>query len=145
MPNSFIVIGNIGSDPELRWMPSGKPVCNFSLATHAGKDENGERRTTWVDIAVMGDRAEVASKVLRTGQFIECHGYCETRMFEKKDGSSGCNLRMTVFNVKIRPTNTPFVEIDDSNNGDNQLKVDDEIINEDIESIPEPETKAKSK
>jgi single-strand DNA-binding protein len=68
-----ILIGNLGSDPELRDLGQGKVVCNFSVATnYRWKDSDGNRveKTTWFKIAVWGRQAELCKKHLCKGSFV---------------------------------------------------------------------------
>src|SRR5206468_5227774 len=68
--NKVILVGNLGSDPEMRYTPSGQGVCEFRVATNESwNDKNGQRqeRTEWHRIIVWGKRAEVCSKYLSKG------------------------------------------------------------------------------
>ena len=63
--NKVILVGNLGADPELKYTPSNRPVCNLSLATNeVFKDKSGQRqeRTEWHRVTVWGDQAENCSK-----------------------------------------------------------------------------------
>ena len=65
--NKCIFIGNLGRDPEIRYMPNGDAVANFSIAcTEKYKDKNGEKqeKTEWVRIAIFGKLAEIAGEYL---------------------------------------------------------------------------------
>ena len=69
--NKVIIVGNLGSDPDTRYMPSGSAVTNLSIATsESWKDkETGEQkeRTEWHKIAMFGRLAEIAAEYLRKG------------------------------------------------------------------------------
>lgn len=82
-----ILIGNLGSDPEVRFMPNGNAVCNFNLATSdSWKDkETGERvtRTEWHRISIFGKLAEIAGQYLRKGSKVYIEGRNQTREWEK--------------------------------------------------------------
>ena len=65
MLNKVILIGNLGRDPEVRYLPSGDAVANFSIATSENwKDRNGQRqeRTEWHNISMFGRLAEIAGQ-----------------------------------------------------------------------------------
>jgi single-strand DNA-binding protein len=66
--NKFIGIGNLGKDPEMRFMPDGKAVTNFSIAiSEKYKDKSGEAKevTEWVNVAFFGKLAEIAGEYLK--------------------------------------------------------------------------------
>lgn len=85
--NKVIVVGNLGSDPESRYMDSGAVVCNFSVAaTESWKDRNtGEQveRTEWVRVEVWGKTAEACIKYLAKGSQVYVEGKMRTDKFEK--------------------------------------------------------------
>jgi len=86
MLNKVLLIGNLGRDPEMRSMPSGQPVANFSLATtRKWKDRDGNRQehTEWHNVAVFGKQAEIAGQYLKKGKQIYLEGRIQTRNYEK--------------------------------------------------------------
>ncbi len=88
--NKVILIGNVGKDPEIRYMQSGEPIANFSLATNeVWNDKSGQRqeRTEWHRIVVWGKKAEVVSKYLRKGRQVYVEGRLQTRQWDDKDGN----------------------------------------------------------
>ena len=87
--NKVILIGNLGSDPELRFTPSGVQVANFSLATsESWTDKAGERqeRTEWHRIVLWRRLAEVAGQYLKKGSKIYIEGKLQTRSWEDQNG-----------------------------------------------------------
>ena len=69
--NKAILVGNLGSDPELKYTPSGNAVANFSLATTekwTGKDGQKNEKTTWHNIVAWGKTAELAKEYLSKGR-----------------------------------------------------------------------------
>ena len=82
-----ILIGNVGADPDVRYLPNGNAVCNFSLATSdSWKDkETGERvtRTEWHRISIFGKLAEIAGQYLHKGSKVYIEGRNQTREWEK--------------------------------------------------------------
>ena len=85
--NKVILIGNLGADPETRYMPNGNAVCNITLATtDSWKDRNTgqqQERTEWHRVVFFGRLAEVAGQYLRKGSKIYIEGRLQTREWEK--------------------------------------------------------------
>lgn len=87
--NKAIIIGNLGKDPEMRYMPSGDAICNFSLATtDSWKDKNGEKqeKTEWHRISMFGKLAEIAGEYLKKGSSVYVEGRIQTRKWTNKEG-----------------------------------------------------------
>lgn len=87
--NKAILIGNLGSDPELKYTPSGVAVCNFSIATTEkwkDKDGNQQEKTEWHKIVLWRRQAEVAKEYLHKGSSVYIEGRIQTRNYEDKDG-----------------------------------------------------------
>lgn len=82
-----ILIGNLGQDPEVRFMPNGNAVCNFSLATtEKWKDKTTGQpveKTEWHRVSIFGKLAEIAGQYLRKGSKIYIEGRNQTREWEK--------------------------------------------------------------
>ena len=88
--NKVILIGNLGADPELKYTPSSRPLCNLRIATtEVFKDKAGQRqeRTEWHRITVWGDQAENCSKYLAKGRSVYVEGRLQTRSWD--DQQSG--------------------------------------------------------
>lgn len=85
--NKVILIGNLGADPEVRYMPNGNAVCNIALATSdSWKDkQTGEQhtRTEWHRVSLFGKVAEIAGQYLRKGSKVYVEGRLQTREWEK--------------------------------------------------------------
>ena len=88
--NKVILVGNLGKDPETRYMPSGSAVTNLTLATsESWKDkQTGEQhdRTEWHKIAMFGRLAEIAAEYLRKVSQIYVEGKLRTRKWQDKEG-----------------------------------------------------------
>ncbi|MFM7021632.1 MAG: single-stranded DNA-binding protein [Flavobacteriales bacterium] len=87
--NKVILVGNLGKDPEVRYLEGGVPVANFTLATsETYKDKNGNRieQTEWHNIVVWRGLAEIAEKYLRKGSQVYVEGKLRTRSWDDKDG-----------------------------------------------------------
>ncbi len=88
--NKVIIVGNLGGDPETRYMPSGSAVTNFTVATNESwKDkQTGEQkeRTEWHRVAMFNRLAEVAAEYLRKGSSVYVEGKLRTRKWQGQDG-----------------------------------------------------------
>ncbi len=87
--NKCIFIGNLGRDPEIRYMPSGDAMANFSIAcTDSFKDKSGakQERTEWVRIVMFGKQAEIAGEYLKKGSSVYIEGRMQTRKWTNKEG-----------------------------------------------------------
>jgi single-strand DNA-binding protein len=89
--NKVILVGNLGADPETRYMPSGSAVTNLRLATsESWKDKqtgDQQERTEWHRVAMFGRLAEIAAEYLRKGSQIYVEGSLRTRKWQDKDGN----------------------------------------------------------
>lgn len=89
--NKVILVGNLGKDPEVRYMPSGAAVTNVTLATsETWKDkQSGEmqERTEWHTVVFFNRLAEIAGEYLRKGAKVYVEGSLRTRKWQAKDGS----------------------------------------------------------
>ncbi|MEW5771665.1 MAG: single-stranded DNA-binding protein [Pseudomonadota bacterium] len=88
--NKVIIIGNLGRDPEVRYMPSGDAVANLRIATtDKFKDRNGEMQETteWHSVAFFGKTAEICGQYLKKGSQVYVEGSLRTRKWQDKDGN----------------------------------------------------------
>ncbi|MCH7821424.1 MAG: single-stranded DNA-binding protein [Proteobacteria bacterium] len=89
--NKVILVGNLGADPETRYMPSGSAVTNITVATNESwKDkQTGEQkdRTEWHKVAMFNRLAEVAAEYLRKGSQVYIEGKLRTRKWQDRDGN----------------------------------------------------------
>ena len=133
--NKVILVGNLGKDPEVRYLEGGIAVANFPIATsETYKDKNsGERKTSteWHNIVLWRGLAEIAEKFLKKGAQIYVEGKLRTRQWQDKDGNNryttevvGDNLQMlgkkddSISNNNVTPAvasnNSPKAETDDN-------------------------------
>jgi single-strand DNA-binding protein len=87
--NKVILIGNLGRDPEVRYLPSGDAVANLNLATtEKWKDKNGEQQeqTEWHRVAFFGRQAEICGEYLKKGSSVYIEGRLQTRKWTDKEG-----------------------------------------------------------
>ena len=87
--NKVILVGRLGRDPEVRYLPNGEAVANFGLATSENwKDRNGEKqeRTEWHNIVMYRKQAEIAGQYLKKGAQVYITGRIQSRKYTGKDG-----------------------------------------------------------
>lgn len=110
MYQKTIIIGNLGSDPEMRYMADGTAVTNFSVATNRRYTKNDQPtdETTWFRVSVWGRQAETANQYLSRGRKVMIEGRLrpdpETggpRTYQRQDGSMGASFELTAENVQF--------------------------------------------
>lgn len=87
--NKVILLGNLGANPELKYLPSGQPVCEMRIATtevFRDRNEQQQERTEWHRIVVYGKQAENCSKYLAKGRQVFLEGRIQTRSWDDKEG-----------------------------------------------------------
>ncbi len=87
--NKVILVGNLTRDPELRYTPSGAPVCNFDLAVNRSyTTQGGERRdeVCYITIVVWGKQAESCGEYLGKGRTVLVEGHLQQRSWETPEG-----------------------------------------------------------
>jgi len=102
--NKVILVGNLGKDPEVRYLDNGVAVANFSLATtESYKNKQGERvsQTEWHNIVLWRGLAEVAEKYLKKGSSIYIEGKIKNRKWEDKDGNTRYNTEILGDNMTM--------------------------------------------
>jgi single-strand DNA-binding protein len=105
-----MIIGNLGSDPEMRYTPSNRAVTQFNVAVNQStkNQQTGEwvEETDWFRVSVWGDRAERMAETLRKGNKVFVEGRFKTRQFEGRDGQTRTSLEITadsIVNLERRP------------------------------------------
>lgn len=111
MYQKVIVVGNLGGDPEMRYMPDGGAVTNFSVASSRRyNDRSGQlvEETTWFRVSVWGKQAETANQYLSKGRTVLIEGHLRPdpqtggpRTYTRQDGSVGASYELTAENVKF--------------------------------------------
>jgi len=105
-----MIIGNLGSDPEMRYTPNNRAVTQFNVAVNQStkNQQTGEwvEETDWFRVSVWGDRAERMAETLRKGNKVFVEGRFKTRQFEGRDGQTRTSLEITadsIVNLERRP------------------------------------------
>lgn len=103
--NKVIIVGNLGADPETRYLPSGDPVTNLRVATtDSWKDkETGEKKETteWHRIVLFRKLAEVAGQYLKKGSQVYIEGRIRTRKWQDKDGQERYTTEIEAEEMKM--------------------------------------------
>jgi len=102
--NKVILVGNLGKDPEVRYLEGGVAVANFPLATtEVYKNRSGDKveSTEWHNIVLWRGLAEVAEKLLKKGMQVYVEGRLKTRVWEDKDGSKKRTTEIVGENLTI--------------------------------------------
>ena len=98
-----MIIGNLGSDPEMRYTPSNRAVTQFNVAVNQStkNQQTGEwiEETDWFRVSVWGDRAERMAETLRKGNKVFVEGRFKTREFEGRDGQKRTSLEITADSI----------------------------------------------
>ena len=102
--NKVMLIGNVGKDPEIRYLDNGVAVANFRLATtEVYKNRDGERiqTTEWHNIVLWRGLAEVAEKYVKKGNPLYIEGKIRTRSWDDKDGNKRYTTEIVADNMQM--------------------------------------------
>lgn len=102
--NKVILIGNVGSDPEIRDLPSGSKVANFSLATtETFNDKNGQRQsqTEWHRLELWEGLAKIAEQYIKKGDPLYIEGKIRNEKWTDKDGIEKSGVRIRVNSLQM--------------------------------------------
>lgn len=103
--NELVMLhGHVGSDPELRYTPSGRAVCNFSFAINKNyTNADGEKieRTKWFRCAAWGKQAEFVSQYVTKGRELLVTGDIDTHAYQGQDGQPRASLDLTVRSLTL--------------------------------------------
>lgn len=103
--NKVILIGNLGQDPEVRYMPNGGAVCNITLATsETWKDKNSgesQERTEWHRVVMFRRLAEVAGEYLKKGSKVFIEGKLQTRKWQDQQGQDRYTTEIVADNMQM--------------------------------------------
>ena len=104
MLNKAMLIGNLGADPEVRYMQDGTCVCNIRLATtDRWKSRDGEQqeRTEWHRVVLWGKLGEIAGQYLTKGSRVYIEGKIETRKWQDRDGNDRYTTEIRANEMKM--------------------------------------------
>jgi single-strand DNA-binding protein len=100
--SKVILVGNLGSDPEMRYTPNGKAVTSFSVATNRRYTTSGgesKEETDWFRVSVWGKQAEQCNQFLSKGKQVYVEGRLHARSWEGQDGQTRTSLEVNAERV----------------------------------------------
>ncbi len=103
MYKQITIVGNVGSEPEMRFTPSGTPVTNFSVAVNEKRTKDGESQeeTTWFRVTTWNKLAEICNQYLNKGRQVLVVGSPRLRQWEAPDGTTKTSLEINAREVKF--------------------------------------------
>jgi len=102
--NKVILVGNVGKDPEIRYLEGGTAVCSFPLATSESyKNRDGEKitNTEWHNIVLWRGLAEIAEKYVKKGAQLYIEGRIRTRSWDDKEGNKRYTTEIIADNMQM--------------------------------------------
>lgn len=108
--HTIIIVGNLGRDPEMRFLPSGQPVTSFSMASSRSyTNSQGEKidETLWFRVSVFGKAAETCNQYLHKGSKVLVEGRLQAdkngspRIWTRQDGTPGASFEVTSSTVRF--------------------------------------------
>lgn len=138
MYHKITIAGNLGRDPEMRYLPSGQAVTNVNVATNrVFTDSNGQRvtETIWFRVSVWGARAETVNQYLKKGSKVLIEGRLNVdpetggpRVFTRNDGSTGASYEITAQNVIFLSSRSEDQAMQSQDGGGFSEQVDEDDI-----------------
>lgn len=116
--NKVMILGNLGKDPEVRYMHNGEAVANFSIATTDNwkdKDGNKQERTEWHNIVMYRKLAEIAGEYLKKGSPVYIEGKLQTRKWQTKEGQDRYTTEIVADSMQMLGSKTQNNDAGDSN------------------------------
>lgn len=112
MYQKLIIVGNLGGDPEMRYMPDGTAVTNFSVATSERWTDKGTgektEKTTWIRVSAWGKQGESCNQYLTRGSKVLVEGKLQSdpatgspRIWTRQDGTAGASFEMKADRVQF--------------------------------------------
>jgi single-strand DNA-binding protein len=102
--NKVILVGNVGKDPEIRYLEGGTAVCSFPMATsETYRNRDGERvtNTEWHNIVLWRGLAEIAERYVKKGSQLFIEGKIRTRSWDDKDGNKRYTTEIIADNMQM--------------------------------------------
>ena len=102
--NKVILVGNLGQDPEVKYMPNGNAVTNLSIATsESWKDQQGQpvEKTEWHRVVMFRKLAEIAGQYLRKGSQVYLEGKLQTRKWQDQSGQDRYSTEVVADNMQM--------------------------------------------
>jgi single-strand DNA-binding protein len=138
--NKVILVGNVGKDPDVRYLDNGVAVANFPFATsETYKNKNGEKVTTteWHNIVLWRGLAEVVEKFVKKGTQLYIEGKIRTRSWDDRDGNKRYTVEIIADTMQmlgrrsderaVPPPSEEDISSDDMNESDNTTEEADDL------------------
>ncbi len=128
-----LLIGNLGKDPETRYMSNGDAVTNITLATtDTWKDKNGEKqeKTEWVNVVFYKKLAEIVTEYLRKGSQVYVEGRLETRKWTDKNGIERYTTQVIANEMKMLGGKKDSAESNDSGSSKSSAGGFDDMVDD---------------
>jgi len=131
--NKVIILGNLTRDPEIKALPSGSNVVNFSIATNrVYTDKSGQKQQTaeFHNIVAFGKLADICSRFLNKGKMVLVEGRLQTRSWQAQDGSKRYRTEIVMENMQLGPRGVTGDNIGgnaSASRGTNALPAEEEI------------------
>lgn len=134
--NKVILIGNLGNDPEIKYLPSGGAVANISIATNKkwkDKDGNQQEHTEWHRCVAFNRTAEIVGEYLRKGSQVYVEGELRTRKWKDKDGVEKYTTEVMVSSLQMLGSKEPSPIMDKIvTQADKPIQQDEQFLDDDI-------------
>jgi single-strand DNA-binding protein len=103
MSSKIIILGNLGADAELRFMPNGKPVTSFSICSNERSGSGDSKRETqnWYKVNLFGNSAEKIAQHLTKGTSLYVEGRLKPELWEGRDGKMRLTMNVNTTNVEF--------------------------------------------
>ncbi|MBL80124.1 MAG: single-stranded DNA-binding protein [Nitrosomonadaceae bacterium] len=130
--NKVILIGNLGKDPEIRYMPNGEAVTNITLATsETWKDKAGEKKekTEWHRVTFYRKLAEIVGEYLKKGSSVYVEGRLETRKWTDKTGADRYTTEIIANEMRMLGSRSGTTSYEGENKNNKTLSPKDNVAN----------------
>jgi single-strand DNA-binding protein len=137
--NKAILVGRLGGDPEVRYVPSGSPVANFSLATNRSykdKDGNFQEETDWHRVAAWNRLAEFAKQYLHKGMRVYVEGRIQYRDWQDQNGVKRNATDIVALDIQMLEPPSTRTGGETENLDEPDLKVPDDLDQAPDETVP---------
>ena len=134
-----MLVGNLTRDPEIKWLPSGVPVANFTIATNriwTNRDGNKQEQSEFHDITVYGKLAQTTGEYLKKGQLAYVEGRLHTRSWDADDGTKRYRTEIIAERVQFGPKKSEETDVVATNSVDDTATSETAPVQEKEEQVP---------
>jgi single-strand DNA-binding protein len=137
--NKVFLIGRLTKDPEMKNLPSGKNLCQISIATdrfYTDKDGNKKQETEFHNVILFGRLAEIASQYLKKGSLVFIEGRLRTRNWEDESGNKKSRTEIIAERMQLGPKAAPKEELPPIEEEKEEIPIVEEEEEINIDDIP---------